>query len=105
MRLATPLYNLALPMIGIVSLLCGSFSRRGFGYRILGAVLIAIMVRVAGVGAHSIVQDNLSLVFIHYLIPISAIACCALFLSGFDPNRFAARWQKPAPAPVAVGAE
>jgi lipopolysaccharide export system permease protein len=91
MRLATPLYNLALPMIGIVSLLCGSFSRRGFGMRILTAVALAIVVRVAGVAAHSVVQNHLDLAFIHYLIPIVAIAICAAYLSGIDLFAPAAR--------------
>lgn len=84
MRLATPLYNLAMPMIGIVWLLCGSFSRRGFALRILTAVGIAIFVRVAGVAAHLIVQKNLNLAFIHYLIPIAIIAICSAYLSGID---------------------
>lgn len=87
MRLATPLYNLALPMIGIVWLLCGSFSRRGFGMRILGAVAFAILVRVAGVAAHSIVQKNLDLAFIHYLIPLATIGVCSAYLSGIDVFR------------------
>ncbi len=87
MRLATPLYNLALPLIGIVSLLCGSFSRRGFAIRILGAVALAIFVRVAGVAAHSIVQNHLNLAFIHYLIPIATIGVCSAYLSGIDVFR------------------
>ena len=85
MRLATPLYNLPLPMIAIVSLLCGSFSRRGFGYRIIIAVAVAIAARVAGVGAHTIVQNHLNLAFIHYLIPLAAIGLCAAYLTGIDP--------------------
>jgi len=87
MRLATPLYSIALPMIGIVSLLCGSFSRRGFGYRIIVAVALAIVVRLAGVAAHSLVQKHLNLIFIHYLIPLAAIGIGCIYLSGLDPLR------------------
>jgi lipopolysaccharide export system permease protein len=100
MRLSTPLFNLALPMIAIVSLLCGSFSRRGFGRRIVTAVVIALVARIAAVAAHSLVQDNLSLTFLHYLIPLGTIGACALLLSGFDPRTMFARFQpRPAAAP------
>jgi len=84
MRLSTPLFNLALPMIAIVSLLCGTFSRRGFGRRIGLAVAVALSVRLLGIAMHSIVQDNLSLAFLHYLIPLAPVAGCALLLSNVD---------------------
>jgi lipopolysaccharide export system permease protein len=100
MRLSTPLFNLALPMIAIVSLLCGSFSRRGFAGRIVIAVVIALLARISAVAAHSLVQANLSLTLLHYLIPLGTIGVCALLLSGFDPRTALARFQpRPAAAP------
>lgn len=101
MRLSTPLFNLALPMIAIVSLLCGNFSRRGFGQRIGLAVAVALATRLLGIAAHSVVQDHLSLAFIHYLIPVAIIIVCALLLSGIDLLRpFRILLPKP-PAPAA----
>lgn len=84
MRLSTPLFTIALPMIALVTLLCGSFSRRGFALRIGIAVAIALLVRLLGVASHSIVQKNLALIFVHYFIPIATIAICSLLLSGVD---------------------
>lgn len=102
MRLSTPLFNLALPMIAIVSLLCGSFSRRGFARRIVTAVAVALVARILAVAAHSLVQNNLSLVFLHYLIPLATIAVCAALISGFDPWRVLAPvLPKPKPVPAA----
>ena len=98
MRLATPLYNLVLPMIALVALLCGDFSRRGFALRISIAVGIAVAVRLLGVAAHSAVQDNLALAFLHYLVPVGAIAACALALSGLLPRL---SWRRPGSDPPA----
>jgi len=100
MRLATPLYDLALPLIGISLLLCGSFSRRGFGLRILAAAGIAIFVRVGGVAAHSLVQSHLNLAFIHYLIPLATIAVCSAYLSGIDVLARARNFVRKSSAPV-----
>ena len=85
MRLSTPFYNLALPLIALVALLCGEFSRRGFAYRIGVAVVIGILVRLVGVGLHSVIQDNLALLALHYLLPLGTIAICsAALLGSFD---------------------
>jgi lipopolysaccharide export system permease protein len=104
MRLATPLYNIALPMIAVALLLCGAFNRRGFGMRIIAAVSIAILIRIAGVGAHGIVQKHLSLAFLHYLIPLATVGICALFLGGFTPGALIERIRRPSPQ-AAAGAE
>lgn len=101
MRLSTPLFNLALPMIAIVSLLCGSFSRRGFARRIVLAVAVALFARILAVAAHSLVQNNLSLVFLHYLIPLATIVVCAALISGIDPLA-AVRPLLPKPKPAAA---
>src|SRR4029077_19811405 len=82
MRLATPFYNLALPMIALAAVLGGRFSRRGFTLRILIGIGAALLVRLVGVGATSLVQHQLGLIFVHYHIPIATIAVCAVLIGG-----------------------
>jgi lipopolysaccharide export system permease protein len=53
-RLSTPLYALMLAAIAAVVLLSGEFNRRGQGWRIFIAIIIAVLIRVAGLGLESL---------------------------------------------------
>lgn len=80
-RLAAPLYNFAFAMIAIVSIIGGSFGRRGMAWRITGAMAAVFVVRTIGFAGQSASTSSVALTFLQYLMPISAVVICSIFLS------------------------
>lgn len=79
-RLASPLYSIALAMIGLAGLMCGHITRRGYGERIAVVVLAAFLARLAGFGLQNASAKLPLLNAVQYLLPLSCIAICAVML-------------------------
>ncbi|MCH8113267.1 MAG: LPS export ABC transporter permease LptF, partial [Proteobacteria bacterium] len=54
-RLVTPLHNLVFVLIGLAALLAGEFNRRGQGWRLLGAVGMAVALQAFTLGMTSVI--------------------------------------------------
>ena len=80
-RLAAPLYNFAFAMIAIVSIIGGSFGRRGMAGRITGAMAAVFVVRTIGFAGQSASTSSVALTFLQYLMPIRAVVICSILLS------------------------
>ena len=86
-RFVNPIYALVFGMIGFAAAGRVRTTRQSRGLMIVGAVLAALLVRMAGVGASSMAASGPSGVFVQYLIPIVAFVAAAW--QGFgDPVRF-----------------
>jgi lipopolysaccharide export system permease protein len=73
-RLSEPLYNLALVALALSAVLGGGFSRLGYGKRILTAIAVAAVTRIAGFGVQAIADDNVWLNILQYATPLAAVA-------------------------------
>jgi lipopolysaccharide export system permease protein len=73
-RLAAPLYNIALVTLALAAVLGSSFSRMGYGRRIMIAAGLAAITRIAGVGMQAVADDNVWLNVLQYLVPLAATA-------------------------------
>lgn len=73
-RLAEPLYNIALVALALSAVLGGGFSRLGYGKRILTAITVAAVTRIAGFGVEAVADDQVWLNALQYAVPIAAIA-------------------------------
>ena len=73
-RLAEPLYNIALVALALSAVLGGGFSRLGYGKRILTAIAVAAVTRIAGFGVQSVADDEVWLNVLQYAVPLVAIA-------------------------------
>jgi lipopolysaccharide export system permease protein len=74
LRLSAPLYNLAMVSLALAAVLGGSFSRLGYGRRIVTAAAIAAAVRIAGVGVEAVCDDNVWFNLLQYAVPLGAVA-------------------------------
>jgi lipopolysaccharide export system permease protein len=72
-RLAEPLYNLALVALALSAVLGGGFSRLGYGRRILTAIALAAVTRIAGFGMLAVADDNVWLNVLQYAAPLTAL--------------------------------
>lgn len=90
-RIAGPLLNFAMAMIGLVGLLGGEFSRRGYGMRIAAAAGVALVVRVLALGIQAASANDAALNPLQYLFPLVVIAIAAVML-------LAPRWSRRARA-------
>jgi len=72
-RLAEPLYNLALVALALSAVLGGGFSRLGYGKRILTAIAVAAVTRIAGFGVQAVADDNVWLNALQYAVPLAAV--------------------------------
>jgi lipopolysaccharide export system permease protein len=100
-RLASPLYAVALAMMGLAGLMCGHFTRRGYAERIAWVVLLAFLARLAGFGLQNAAAKLPILNAVQYLLPLSCIAVSAVMLDHrFDA--FLERWRARTPAPAAA---
>lgn len=100
-RLASPLYSVALTMMGLAGLMCGHFTRRGYVERIAWVVILAFLARLAGFGLQNAATKLPFLNAAQYLLPLSCIAISALMLDHrFDAflDRWRLRTHTPAPA-------
>jgi lipopolysaccharide export system permease protein len=73
-RLAEPLYNIALVVLALGAVLGGNFSRLGYGKRILTAIGVAAVARIAGFGVQAVADDQVWLNLLQYTVPLAAIA-------------------------------
>jgi lipopolysaccharide export system permease protein len=73
-RLAAPLYNIALVILALSAVLGGGFSRLGYGKRILTAIAVAAVTRIAGFGVQTVADDEVWLNVLQYAVPLAAIA-------------------------------
>ncbi len=73
-RLAEPLYNIALVALALSAVLGGGFSRLGYGKRILTAIAVAAVTRIAGFGVQAVADDQVWLNALQYAVPLAAIA-------------------------------
>jgi lipopolysaccharide export system permease protein len=73
-RLAEPLYNIALVTLALAAVLGGGFSRLGYGKRILTAIAVAAVTRIAGFGMLAVADDQIWLNALQYAVPLAAIA-------------------------------
>lgn len=100
-RLASPLYAVALAMIGLAGLMCGHFTRRGYVERIAWVVFLAFLVRLGGFGLQNAAAKLPILNMAQYLLPLSCIAFSAAMLDHrFDA--FLERWRARTPAAAAA---
>lgn len=103
-RLAAPLLDIAMAMIALLSVLGGSFSRRGYSLRIGFGFAGAILLRLLAFSATSFSGDNRSLNFVQYVVPVLAILIVSwLFLLRPRRSRGRTRRAPPASRSVMVG--
>jgi lipopolysaccharide export system permease protein len=72
-RIASPLYNLAMMALALAAVIGGSFSRMGYGRRILIAGAAAVLLRVGGFAVQSLANDGAWLNLMQYVIPLGAL--------------------------------
>lgn len=90
-RLSSPLYNLAFMMLALAGVLGGSFSRLGYGARIMRYSAIAAGVRIIGFGVQAACAGAAWANLFQYLVPILAIVFAARVLFRQKINR-RVRW-------------
>jgi lipopolysaccharide export system permease protein len=73
-RLAEPLYNIALVVLALGAVLGGGFSRLGYGKRIVTAIAVAAVARIAGFGVQAVADDQVWLNLLQYAVPLATIA-------------------------------
>ena len=71
-RLSGPLYNIAFMAMALAAVIGGSFSRLGYGRRIVAVGAAAAVVRIAGFAVQALCADSVWLNVLQYLIPIGA---------------------------------
>jgi len=91
-RLTEPLYNIALMALALSAVLGGGFSRLGYGKRILTAIGLAAVTRIAGFGVQAVADDQVWLNVLQYAVPLAAIA--------WGLGRVFHRPPRPRPAPL-----
>lgn len=86
-QLSSPLYAIAMPLLGLAVMMIGGFKRRGFGMRLTAAVVVVIGVRLSGVSMKSLASADLTLIPMMYAPPLAAIAGAFLILAFTDSGR------------------
>ena len=69
-RLASPLFDFAVMSLALAGVLGGSFSRTGYGRRIMIVSGLAIVVRILGFAAQAACDGSAALNVIQYLVPL-----------------------------------
>lgn len=81
-RIASPLYAFAFTLLAATAVVGGSFSRRGYGHRVVIVILLAISLRLLGFIAQGVASDAPMLAIAgFYALPLGAAAICLLMLS------------------------
>lgn len=80
-RLITPLLGLALPLIGLVVILKGEFSRRGQSRRLIVAILLVGLVQAAVLGSKYAAAKEIGLLPLMYGTAIAPILICLIILT------------------------
>jgi lipopolysaccharide export system permease protein len=73
-RLASPLYNITFVALALAAVVGATFSRMGYGRRILIICALAAVVRLLGLGAQAACSGQAWLNVIQYAIPLAAAA-------------------------------
>jgi lipopolysaccharide export system permease protein len=81
-RITAPLYNLSFMSLALAAILGGSFSRLGYGARIASVAAAALLIRVLGLAAQGAAAHAPELNVLQYLVPLLAIAACAVIVFG-----------------------
>jgi lipopolysaccharide export system permease protein len=100
-RLAEPLYNIALVVLALGAVLGGGFSRLGYGKRILTAIGVAAVARIAGFGVQAVADDQVWLNLLQYAVPLGVIVWG---LGQVFRRPIRASRSRPAPALASAGA-
>ncbi|MEL7138741.1 MAG: LPS export ABC transporter permease LptF [Pseudomonadota bacterium] len=79
--ISAPLYAVALPMLAVALVLSAGFRRQGFLGRVLGAVAVAVVLRVLGLAAKSVTAGEAALWPMLYAPPLLGIALAIWLLS------------------------
>jgi lipopolysaccharide export system permease protein len=73
-RLSAPLYNIAFMAMALAAVIGGSFSRLGYGRRIVAVAAAAAVARIAGFAVQALCAGSVWLNVLQYLIPLAATA-------------------------------
>ena len=68
-RLSSPIYCITMVCLALAAVLGGSFSRLGYGRRIIIAAAAAAAIRIIGVGVQAVCDDNVWFNLLQYLTP------------------------------------
>ena len=90
-RLAAPLYNIAFMALALAAVLGGTFSRLGYGARIVTASLTALAVRVGGFVNAAVSVGDPRLNILQYSLPLGCLLICLLIVLRQHPVRGAKR--------------
>lgn len=99
-RITSPLANIGFALIALVCLISGDYSRRGQVRRVTLAVVLVVLLQIAGLGFGNLAAVNLVFVPLLYLVAVLPIAVCIPLLMA--PTKW--RWLRaiaslrPAPA-------
>ena len=80
-QLSTPLYGIAIAAVAAAVMLGGNFSRRGYFWRVLGAAILGVVVRISGIVIQNAVKDDGALWPLMYVPPVLATILAIWFLS------------------------
>ena len=86
-RISGPLYNLTFVLLGVVAVLGGRYSRRGYSARIAAAAGIAAFIRIFGVIVETACNDIMVLNILQYLVPAIPVIICLRLLVRHDSLR------------------
>ncbi len=81
-RFVSPLYALAFAMIALAALAEAKTTRQGRSQVMLGAVVVVLLVRVAGFGATNLVVTQAWAIGLAFAVPVLAIAGGAIWMFG-----------------------
>ncbi len=79
-RLSAPLYNVALALLALCYMVRGEHLRLGYGRRIATCAVMGFAIRLGGFSVTSAAESNPALNLIQYVLPVSVILFCLLYL-------------------------
>lgn len=100
-HLTTPLYGFAVAIVAAAIMLGGHFSRRGYFWRVIGAAIAGVGLRVLGIVLQNVVKSNAELWPLMYAPPVLGSVVALWFLSR---GRFRNAAQPPADGDLTEGA-
>lgn len=91
-RLSAPLYDLTVVLLALAGVVGGSFSRTGYGARILTVTAVALVMRIAGFGVQAACNASVGLNFLQYMVPLipAVFATRVVFRRGGSSKRLTA---------------
>jgi lipopolysaccharide export system permease protein len=81
-RITAPLYVVVFTLMALASLLAGDFSRRGYSWRVAGALVGAVVVRLMGIGFLNLAAKFPVLTPLMYINLLVPAILCGLLLAG-----------------------